>query len=186
MTYISKFITSSLLAGSLILSAATTWAQDAPSRFLIEETALHPGKAKKFTEGWKTVLKHADKHDYPYNTFVSRSGPRISVATPLSDYADLDNMIAERNRIFEAGGSDFADAIKNMDAASYSSSSFVAIHQPEISNGPMMDEMDNYNMFEISTASVQPGKADQFKAILTTYKNRLGEHGLLDLSLIHI
>ena len=180
MTYISKIISSSLLAGSLLVGAATAVAQELPGKFYLEETVLHPSKSKAFTEGWKTVIKHADDHDYAFDTYVSRSGPRISIATPISSYGDIDRIIAERNRVYEAGGTEFADAIKAMDGATYSNSSFVATHHPEISNPPSPEDMANFTIFEISEAQVNPGKTDQFKAVLASYKNKLDENGLLD------
>ena len=180
MTKVYKLITSTILATSLALTGTTIFAQDAPSHMLIEHIDTHPGKMDDYKAGWKHVLEAAKEHDYPFVTYVSRSGPRISMATPISSYADIDNMLEHRNRVYTEGGSKFEKAIAKMDGASYSTSSFVIKPLPEISNPPSDEQLADISMFEVSAINIQPGKEDKFEDIMARYKARVDSEGLAD------
>ena len=180
MTKFHTLISTSILATSLAFTGTVVSAQDAPNHMLIEQIETHPGKMDDYKDGWKHVLEAAKAHDYPYVTYVSRSGPRISLATPIDSYADLDKMLEHRNRVYTEGGKKFEKAIAQMDGASYASSSFVIKPLPEISNSPSDEQMAEISMFEVSAVNIQPGKDDKFKDIMARYKARMEAEGLDD------
>ena len=173
MKKINTIAMSGIMALTLIAYSAPAYADEDNTYMLIQQSDLHPTKSDDFTEAWKTVLKHAKKHNYKYTTYVSKSGPRISMATELSSYGDIDKVMADRKRVNDAAGREFERAVKALDAATYSESSFVVRSLPEISNPPTTEDMENVSIFEVSRINLKPGNSEMFMEIMGEYKEGL-------------
>lgn len=182
MKYFNTIIMSAVSAATLTFAAAPAAAQDQPGYFLIEQNETHPTKSEDYMKAWKTIVGHAKDQDYKFTTFVSRSGPRVSIATPLSSYADIDAMGAERDRVYEASGKSFEKAIESLNAATYSEKTFMVKHMPEISNPPSDADMETITMYEVSTIQIKPGKSSEFKEVLGKYKKGLEKADLLGVA----
>ncbi|NNE56683.1 MAG: hypothetical protein HKN36_01120 [Hellea sp.] len=179
MKYFETIIMSAVSVATVTFTTATAQAQDDRSYFLIEQTQTHPTKTGDYMGAWKTIVEHAKIHDYKYTTYVSQSGPLVSTATPLSSYADIDALMAERERIYGAAGKDFEKAIEDLNAATFHDMTLLVRHLPDISNPPSDEDMANINMFELATLQIHPGHGGKFVEIMGKYKDGLDKAGLL-------
>ena len=186
MKNFNTLILSGIMSLTFIAYSTPAYSADNDRYMLVQQSNLHPTKSEDFKDAWKTVLKHAKKHEYKYTTYVSKSGPRVSMATEMSSYADIDAVMADRNRVYEAGGREFEQAIKGLDAATHSESSFVVKHLPKISNPPSGEEMQSISMFELSEINVEPGSSEKFMKIMGKYKAGLEKAGLAESSKYNI
>ena len=141
---------------------------DAKHMRMVSIIDLDPSQEKHWNAAWESIVAMAAESEYPYSEFVGSHRNQRFIITSLSNFADVDGMIAARNAVAEAQGDKFQEAIAAMDAAEITSQSFFSRHDPELSYYPEGDAPEAYA--EIETYYYRAGKTDEMKAVIADFK----------------
>ena len=173
-----KIFTRAGLAGMVAMFAAgvTVNAEDAaapPSLSMISEIHVDPAQEEQFDAAWKTIRDTAAENDYPYPTYAMKSRNKRWLITPMSNFADVDAVMAARKAVSDAGGKNFSKAEKTFNSAMMSVHTFFTRRDVDLSY--RMDTMEGKSYIEVDTFYYKPGTKAEVKSLLAEYKEVMVE-----------
>jgi|GEM_PF-4347709 len=157
-----------VVAGGIIAIGAAFADDHAPGMSMISMFEVDPAQEKSFDDAWMTIKKTAEANDYPYSEFAGGHRNMRWIVTPISNFADVDAVMAARGAVNNAGGKKMEKALAEFYGAMVNSRTFFVRDAPALSYRAEGDEGGTY--MEIDTFHIRYGKRAEAEALLADYK----------------
>lgn len=160
--------------GALSLSAdghgKKTAATPSPMSF-VEWTSVDPAHEEAYQEAWKEIRDMAVEMGYRFPTQMAQFRNQYYWITPISSYADLDAMFANRQKVYDEGGENFANAVNTLNNFTLDRQTWVSHYNSELSYLPTgAVPSEDWGHMDINIYEVKYGHGEDAEKLMRDIK----------------